>query len=211
MIRSVEYDQEIILNSIMELCGIERFCADFTFGNGSFYKNIKTPRYCFDLDAGVIEKAQLSDNESIKGVCSSTDTPLDDDSIKSLVFDPPFLTYVRVARKGNGNMVMAKRFGGYWRYDELEEHYKKTLYEAARVLKKKGVMIFKCQDIIHNHKMHCTHANILKWSERDFRLKDLFILPAKSRMAIPQQKGTKKKQQKHARIFHSYFMVLERL
>ena len=121
------------------------------------------------------------------------------------------MTYVRAARKGNGNMVMAKRFGGYWRYDELEAHYKGTLKEAARVLSKKGVMVFKCQDIIHNHKMHCTHVNVINWAAGEFRIKDLFILPAKTRMAIPQQAGTKKKVQKHARIFHSYFLVLERL
>lgn len=121
------------------------------------------------------------------------------------------MTYVRAAREGNGNMVMAKRFGGYWRYDELEKHYRETLIEAHRVLSKKGIMVFKCQDIIHNHKMHCTHMNVMEWSKGLFRLKDLFILPAKNRMPIPQQEGTKKKVQKHARIFHSYFMVLERV
>lgn len=143
--------------------------------------------------------------------CKMIDWPLEDSQIKSLVFDPPFLTYVRAAREGNGNMVMTKRFGGYWRYDELEDHYRKTLIEAHRVLDKKGIMVFKCQDIIHNHKMHCTHINVMDWSKGLFRLKDLFILPAKSRMAIPQQEGTKKKVQKHARIFHSYFMILEKI
>ena len=53
--------------------------------------------------------------------------------------------------------------------------------------------------------------NVITWADGLFRLKDLFILPAKSRMPIPQQKGTKKKVQKHARIFHSYFMVLEKI
>jgi len=53
--------------------------------------------------------------------------------------------------------------------------------------------------------------NVMEWSKGLFRLKDLFILPAKSRMPIPQQEGTKKKVQKHARIFHSYFMVLEKI
>jgi hypothetical protein len=203
MIKSVYYDQIEILESIMDLCGIEEFCADVTYGNGKFYDNdkIKEPVFKFDISPqveGVVE-------------CSSTDLPLDPGQIKSLVFDPPFLTYVRAAREGNGNMVMAKRFGGYWRYDELETHYRETLKEAHRVLGKKGIMIFKCQDIIHNHKMHCTHLNVMEWSKGLFRLKDLFILPAKSRMPIPQQEGTKKKVQKHARIFHSYFMVLEKL
>lgn len=203
MIRSVSYDQIEILKSITELCGIERFCADVTYGNGKFYDNeyIEEPEFKFDISPQVDGVMQ----------CCSTDLCLNDGQIKSLVFDPPFLTYVRAAREGNGNMVMAKRFGGYWKYNELEKHYRETLVEAHRVLDKKGIMVFKCQDIIHNHKMHCTHLNVMDWSKGMFRLKDLFILPAKSRMAIPQQDGTKKKVQKHARIFHSYFMVLEKI
>ena len=201
MIKSVYYDQVDILKSIMELCGIERFCADVTYGNGKFYGEIEQPIFRGDIAPQVDGVTE----------CSSTNLPMNDNQIKSLVFDPPFLTYVRAAREGNGNMVMAKRFGGYWRYDELEKHYKDTLREAYRVLDKKGVMVFKCQDIIHNHKMHCTHANVLSWMDGLFRLKDMFILPAKNRMPIPQQKKKKKKTQKHARIFHSYFLVLERL
>lgn len=201
MIRSVYYRQSEILQAIMELCGIDRFCADVTYGNGKFYENINEPVFKFDISPqveGVVE-------------CSSAELPLADGEIKSLVFDPPFLTYVRAARRGNGNMVMANRFGGYWRYSELEKHYRESLIEAHRVLCKKGIMVFKCQDIIHNHKMHCTHMNVMEWAGGLFRLKDLFILPAKSRMPIPQQEGTKKKVQKHARIFHSYFMVLEKI
>ncbi|QDP46605.1 MAG: putative methyltransferase [Prokaryotic dsDNA virus sp.] len=200
MIKSVYENQIDILKSIMTLCNIKRFDVDVTYGNGMFYKEIEKPLYCFDIDPSLVETPASSDN-----------LPLADNSVSSLIFDPPFLTYVRAARKGNGNMVMAKRFGGYWRYDELEAHYKDTLKEAARVLIKKGIMIFKCQDIIHNHKMHCTHVNVINWAAGEFRIKDLFILPAKTRMAIPQQVGTKKKVQKHARIFHSYFLVLERL
>jgi hypothetical protein len=51
--------------------------------------------------------------------------------------------------------------------------------------------------------MHATHVNVCNWAEHEgFRLLDLFILPAKSRMPGPQ-KGT----QRHARVFHSYFLV----
>ena len=199
MIRSVYYNQTEILKSIMELCNIERFCADVTYGNGKFYSDIPEPEYKFDISPQV---------DGVTG-CSSDNLPLVDGQIKSLVFDPPFLTYVKQAREHNS--IMAKRFGGYWRYDELEAHYRSTLIEAHRVLDKKGIMIFKCQDIIHNHKMHCTHLNVMEWSKGLFRLKDLFILPVKHRMPIPQQEGTKKKVQKHARIFHSYFMVLENI
>lgn len=67
-------------------------------------------------------------------------------------------------------------------------------------------MVFKCQDIIHNHRMHCTHYNVIKWAECEgFRLVDLFILTAKSRMPGPQ-----KGKQRHARVWHSYFLVFEK-
>jgi len=201
VIKSVEYDQNQILKDILALNNIKQIEIDLTYGNGSFYKEIDEPCIKIDIDP---------QKEDVLLLCS-TNTGFLEGAFNSVVFDPPFLTYVKTGRSGNGNMVMAKRFGGYWRYDELEDHYRKTIRESARILKKKGIFIFKCQDIIHNHKMHCTHANILKWSDGLFRLKDLHILAAKSRMAIPQQKGTKKKQQKHARIFHSYFLVLERL
>jgi len=201
MIRSCEYDQTEILSGIMQLCGIERFDADITYGNGMFYKHLPQPELKFDIDPqldGVIE-------------ASSDSLPVDDAALRSLVFDPPFMTYVRAGRSGNGNMVMAKRFGGYWRYDELEDHYKSTLRECGRVLGKRGIMVFKCQDIVHNHRLHPTHIFITEWMREWFRLKDLFVLAAKSRMPIPQKQGERKKVQKHARIHHSYFMVLERL
>jgi len=201
VIKSVESKQADILKSILSLNNLNNFDADISYGNGSFYKEMPEPAFKFDI---------LPQVNGVISACSSK-LPLTDSCISSLVFDPPFLTYIKNAREGNGNMVMAKRFGGYWRYDELETHYIGTLKEAARVLMKKGILVFKCQDIIHNHKMHCTHNNVIEWAkEHGLRLKDLFILPAKSRMAIPQQKGTKLKVQKHARIFHSYFLVFEK-
>lgn len=199
MISSGNFDQIEILKSIMSLCCIDRLCADLTYGNGKFYGNIEPPLLKFDISPQV---------DGVIKSCS-TKVPVKDSSLKSVVFDHPFLTYVKNAREHNS--IMAKRFGGYWRYDELEEHYKNTIKEAHRVIDKKGILIFKCQDIIHNHKMHSTHINIVKWSEGLFRLKDLFVLPAKSRMPMPEKKGIKKRVQKHARIFHSYFMVLEKL
>jgi hypothetical protein len=198
VIKSVYGNQIDIIKSIMKLCHIERFDVDVTYGNGMFYKEIEKPVYCFDLDGDLPGVTQSS----------SDDLPLGDQSVSSMMFDPPFLTYVRAAREGNGNMIMAKRFAGYWRYDELEAHYRATIKEAYRVLDKKGIMVIKCQDIIHNHKMHATHVNIISdWTSGLFRLKDMFILPAKHRMPSPNRKGT----QKHARIFHSYFLVLEKL
>ena len=202
MIRSVYYNQTEIIASIMQLHHIDCFDADITFGNGKFWDDLPMPKLKFDIDP------------QIEGVqqASSVDLPIESNSINSVMFDPPFLTYVRQGRNhNNGSMIMSSRFGGYWTYNELETHYTQTIKESFRVLRKKGILTIKCQDIVHNHKLHATHINVVNWAHGFFRLKDLFILPVKNRMAIPQQKNTAKKKQRHARIFHSYFMVLERL
>ncbi len=196
VIKSVYEDQSDILNSIIALHCPDGFDCDVTYGNGQFYKNVPQPTYKFDIDP---------QQDGVIGACS-TNLPIRDKVLNSLVFDPPFLTYVRSGREGNGGMIMAKRFAGYWRYDELEEHYRNTIIESRRVLKKDGVMVIKCQDIIHNHKMRCTHANVIQWAATaGFRLLDLFVLPAKHRLPSPNRAG----KQKHARIFHSYFMVFK--
>lgn len=196
-IRSVYYDQTEILQGIMQLYVPDGFECDVTYGSGQFYKSIPEPELKFDIDP---------QREDVIKACSGS-LPVRDSSLQSIMFDPPFLTYVRAGREGNGKMIMARQFAGYWRYDELEDHYKATFKEAFRALKKGGVLTVKCQDIIHNHKMHCTHANVIQWcSDAGLRLADLFVLPAKNRLPSPNRKGT----QKHARIFHSYFLVFRK-
>lgn len=182
----------------MNLCGIDRFDADVTYGNGIFWKSLPKPVMCFDIDPQLPEVIEAS----------SVQIPLPDGCINSIMFDPPFLTYIKQGREHDS--IMGKRFSGYWKYSELQDHYTGTIREAFRLLNKGGVLVVKCQDIIHNHSMHATHVNVIKWSENMFRLKDLFILTAKHRLPMPEKDGEKKRTQKHARIFHSYFMVLER-
>lgn len=197
MIKTVYENQTEILSAIQTLHCPEGFKCDATFGNGCFWKDIKAPDLKFDITPikeGVIE-------------ADSAALPLSAGSLDNIVFDPPFLTYVKNGRgHKDGSVAMSKRFGGYYTYEDLEDHYRDSISEAYRVLKPAGKMVFKCQDIIHNHKMHCTHLNVVFWAEIEgFRLLDLFVLVAKHRMPGPQ-KGI----QRHARIWHSYFLVLQR-
>ena len=196
VIKSVYESQEDILRGIIALHCPGGFDADLTYGNGAFWRNIERPKLCFDITP-LHDHVKQADSQLL---------PLEPGSIGSAVFDPPFLTYVKKGRNHNSKVMLTSRFGGYYTYAELEEHYRGTLSECYRLLKPRGKLVFKCQDIIHNHKMHCTHANVIEWAKIDgFRLLDLFILPAKHRMPGPQ-KGT----QRHARVFHSYFLVFER-
>lgn len=194
VVRSVYDSNAQIISAIETLHLPEGYECDLTFGNGGFWKGRIRPKYCFDITPlmdGVVE-------------ADSRELPLETGSLRNCVFDPPFLTYVKKGRDHkDGRVAMTARFGGYYRYDELEDHYRGTLAEAARVLMSGGKLIFKCQDIIHNHKMHPTHINVCGWANlQGFRLLDLFVLTAKHRMPGPQR-GT----QRHARVFHSYFLV----
>lgn len=196
VIKSIYSDQQDILDAIVALHAPDGFECDLTYGNGSFWK--RQPPLKYDIDP---------QNDDVVSK-SSDNIGHEDGTLGNTVFDPPFLTYVRAGRAGNGSMLMSKRFGGYWRYDELESHYKSTLDECRRVMRPKAILAFKCQDIIHNHKIYATHINVVNWaSERGFRLKDLFILQANHRLPSPNRVG----KQKHARVFHSYFLVFERL
>ena len=199
VIKSLYTNQFEILDAIIKLhVEGDAFEVDVTYGNGVFYKKgLPQPTHRFDIDPTLSNTTKT---------CSSDNTGLADASINSVIFDPPFLTYIRKQRVGNSSMVMAKRFSGYWHVDELIKHYQATLVEAARILKHKGIMVIKCQDIVHNHKLFCTHAHILNWAASSFRLKDLFIQAATHRMPAPNRKGT----QKHARVYHSFWLVLQR-
>lgn len=164
IVRSVSDSQDQILSNIQKLHCPEGFECDMTYGNGAFWKTLPRPRLCFDLTPQKPE-AQQADSRML---------PVDAASLSNVVFDPPFLTYVKNGRNHQGGRVaMTARFGGYYRYDDLEDHYRDSISEAYRVLKPGGKMIFKCQDIIHNHKMHCTHYKVIMMAEIEgFRLAD---------------------------------------
>tara|TARA_Y100000592_G_C5460952_1_gene313940 strand:- start:1048 stop:1656 length:609 start_codon:yes stop_codon:yes gene_type:complete len=196
IIRSISQCQNEILENIKQLYCPEGFECDVTYGKGNFYKNTSKPKHCFDIDP-LCDNVVKSDSRLL---------PLPNASVASVIFDPPFLTYIRNAKKGNGSMALAKQYGGFWSYEELEDYYRDTISEVYRIIQKRGVFVVKCQDIIHNHKMQSTHTNVINMADIEgFRLKDNFILLANKRMPSPQ-----KGKQRHARIFHSHFLVFER-
>ncbi len=200
VIKSTSYDQMEILDNIIGLhLDAPTFDVDLTYGNGRFYSGgIPMPLHRFDIDDTL---------DNLTESRSSSDTGLPDNTTTSCIFDPPFLTYVRRNRTGNSSMVMARRFSGYWSLDELEEHYERTIMEASRILQHKGVMVIKCQDIIHNHRLIPIHVSCINWAvKHGFRMKDMFIQIAKHRMPMSNRRGT----QKHARVFHCFWLVLQR-
>jgi hypothetical protein len=80
--------------------------------------------------------------------------------------------------------------------------------EFYRVLNNKGILIFKCQDKVSSGKQYMTHVFIYNEAVKiGYYPKDLFILLAKNRIVADWQL----KNQKHARKFHSYFWVFQKI
>ncbi len=189
IIRSISYDNQEILEGIMELYCPDGFELDPTYSKGNFYKGrIPEPKYKFDL------------NPVAPGVVQANveHLPIEDNSIKSIMFDPPFI--VGMPRDGKPG-IMRTRFSHYLRITDLWNMYRKALIEFYRILSTGAVLVFKCQDTVDSGKQRLSHVKIINMAkEIGFYTKDLFILCVSNRI-ISQNR------QFHARKFHSYFLV----
>ncbi len=195
IIKSISYSQEEILNWILQLYCPNGFDLDPTYSKGVFYKNIQEPRLKFDL------------KPQIEGVqqANCTNLPIETRSLKSIVFDPPFVAAIP---KKEATGIIIKRFGYYRNIQtELWNMYYKALEEFYRILKFDGILVFKCQDTIDNGKQYFSHVEIINVAIKlGFYPKDLFVLLAKSRLMSPNMR-----MQQHARKFHSYFLIFKKI
>lgn len=192
VISSVCHSDEEVLTSVSNLfLNRESFNLDPTYSKGIFYKNFPQPFYKFDL------------NPQSEGVVQANvvNLPLSDASVHSIVFDPPFCFGSHGQTKNN---IMTKRFTMFDSFDELKKMYTGALKEFHRILDKKGIVLFKCQDYTDS-RTTLTHCLVYNWAiEHGFYVKDIFILIAKCRIYNSNLR------QRHARKFHSYYLVLEK-
>jgi hypothetical protein len=196
MIKSISYDQEEIIKDIIRLhLKGESIECDPTYSKGYFYKNITPPKYKFDILPQTIDTVKRS----------ATDLPFMENELNSIMFDPPFLATTGKSLKSNdSNNCINKRFGVFESEKLLHEFYDDSLKEFYRILDKKGILIFKCQDKVSSGKQYFSHILIHHMAEKiGFYALDLFILLAKNRIVADWQKEN----QKHARKYHSYFWV----
>ena len=189
IVRSVSDSNTEIIRWIMALYCPNGFDLDPTYSIGNFYRSIKEPKFKFDLVSSGPEIVPADASE----------LPIKDNSINSIMFDPPF---VGGSRRDGKPGIIKVRFGYYKNIqDELWDMYSKALNEFYRVLKPGGVVVFKCQDSVESGKQYITHVEIMNRAlQTGFYPKDLFILTAKNRII-------KQERQFHARKFHSYFWV----
>jgi len=195
MIKTVGDNQHQIIKDIQRLYVPDGFDVDPTYSKGVFYKSgdVPQPRMKFDLFPRTDDTVQANANS----------LPLEDASVGSIMFDPPFLAgYTKAKPTG----MMGERFHGFRYIPDLWEWYEQCLAEFSRVLKKNGVLVFKCQDTVSSGNNWFSHCFIMnKAVEHGFYPRDMFVLTAKTRLI-----GHNHKNQKHARKFHSYFWVFEK-
>lgn len=202
LVPSISYSQHDIIRWIirLHLDGTPIHC-DPTYGKGNFYKpkDIEEPKFASDANPlALAELAQKNHREIY--LFEADNLPIADESIRSLMFDPPFL---QTTGKGS---IIKDRFGSYSTMKSLWEFYAKALWEFCRVLEPKGTLIVKCQNTVMSGKQWWS-VNYIKnlASEFGLGLVDEFVLLAKHRM--PQHNL---KRQRHARKYHSYFLVFRK-
>ena len=189
LIRSINYDQQEIINNILELYN-ERQPIDFDpcYNRGMFYKNgvVKDPEIKSDIKPLLPGVLKL-DVQFLPYI----------ECFNCIIFDPPFIV-------GGKTGKMAQLYGAFENVKELEEFYINSFCSLQRALKKKGLLIVKCQDFVNGRRNYIMLNYILNLA-RDFNFKvlDLFILLSKT-------SPTRIKKQQHARKYHSYFVVLKK-
>lgn len=196
LIKSISYDEGEIIRGALKLHGLNSFIHyDPTYSIGSIYKR-----------AGLPEPMIKSDiNPQEKGVekIDVRNTPFDDGSMRSILFDPPFID-----GKSPGASLQGKIHGRFDSFDDVAElwtFYKDSLKELYRILHPKGILLFKCQDITSEKVNNFSHCYILNAANKTgFYAKDLFILLAKNRIQ------SNWKTQMHARKFHCYYWVFNK-
>ncbi|MDH6354705.1 SAM-dependent methyltransferase [Dysgonomonas sp. PH5-45] len=200
MIKSIFNSDGEAIKAALDIHSTKGFVdVDPTYSIGNFYRKtgIEEPKLKFDI-APQVEGVIQSDARNL---------PLDNECVDTIVFDPPFLaTMGKSLQKDDASNIIAKRFSVFPNEQELHQFYIDSLKEFYRILRNKGIVIFKCQDKVSSGKQYLSHVFIINEAERlGFYTKDIGILLAKSRIMAQWQKN-----QKHFRKFHSYYLILQK-
>lgn len=194
IVHSISFDQHEIILDIMQLHCSHGIELDPNYGEGGFYKHsgIRKPKYCYDINP--------RDSRCLQGDCRQL--PLAAGSIRSIIFDPPFMV---TGRKSAEDWVMS-RYSYVEKMADLHSLYEDSFKEFYRLLLPQGILIFKCMDAVSGCRNYFTHVWVMnKAEEIGYRAIDLFIKLNKS---VPICWNMKK--QHHARKHHCYFWIFKK-
>lgn len=202
VIKSINYDQHEIIRDIIDLhMGGKGFEIDTTYSVGKFYKDkngneiIKDPERKFDMFPSIDGVEQLT-----------FPLPFEDNSVRSIMFDPPFIIRSKPKTGENDNSIIHKRFSGYSNPKELFQSYRQNMEEYYRILEEGGILVIKTQAMISSAKQHFTPEwLVVAGYEMGFYPIDKFELLAKTRILSGHVK-----QQQHSRRFSSSFIVFKK-
>lgn len=210
IIKNISYDQTEILHNIGLLYngGSDQFDADMTASTLGFY-NKGSNKYKYNIPEPRILMDVCPTRDDIIKLEKWGSLPLEDESIKSIVIDLPFVispsTAPSAEKPKDGSSLIYKRFNGYYPVDNLYLSYHHWLSEAYRVLDNGGICIFKCQSCISGGIRHNIEEFSFMVAQRlGFKMEDKFSLLAKARLI---SNGKYKDGQKHSRSYTSQFLV----
>ena len=169
---------------------------DPMYNQGMFYRDgtVERPKLRFDLNASKMWYDALDGD--------ATNLPLESNSLNCIILDPPFMFGTHGQTKNN---PVNKRYTMFDSFGELKQCYQGILKESHRLLKKGGIVIFKCQDYTDS-KTTMTHCLVWQWAtELGFYAKDIAIL----NLDKPKVYNGNLKQ-KHLRKTHCYFWVFRK-
>lgn len=190
---SVFYSDEEILKAFSDIhLHSKWYELDCTYSKGVFYKNLLRPTYVSDLTP-LFDYCLKDDSTQL--------TNFNDNSLNSIVFDPPFLFR---NRKSVNNDKISQRFTYFNTYEELCSMYENSLKCFYKKLRTKGYVFFKCQDMTDG-KFYDTHCIIINMAKQiGFEIKDIAIKVSKTKL----QRDAK--QQNCVAKIHSYWIVLRK-
>lgn len=186
------FDEPQIIQDIMDLHNDGKpFELDPTFSKGTFWKGFEEPKYKFDIEPERDDVQQAD----------CRDLPFEDESIESIMFDPPF-----VAGGSIHPGIIRDRFTCYHSMSDLWKFYEESLDEFYRILKPEGIIAFKCQPVVSGSHQYMTHFKVGAYAQKlGFYIQDQFILGRKNVLWSPNMAN-----QKHTRKNYSFYLVLRK-
>jgi hypothetical protein len=181
----------------LHLRRVDPLVADVTYGRGLFWRRHNGVRRLIG-----------SDIRALRGIAVQTDfraLPYRDNYFDAVVLDPPYLHdpgahHSTDARYGAATMMGAAT------HDDILDLYRGGITEAARVLKRGGLLLLKCQDEIIGGRQRWSHIELkVIAAESGFVALDLLILAPRARVPI-----RRRSRQVYARKAHSFLWCLHK-
>lgn len=193
-VRTAHSDETELVSGMLKLYnGGSAVDVDPCYSKGRVWRDLPSPKHKGDIDP---------QNTDVEKMDATLLTNFTDSSLDSIFFDPPFLPSGKL-----GTGAMSHRFSHFATLKDMYAMYEQSLKAFFRVLTKRGVVFFKCQDLVNFNRQHLVHVWITnKAVELGFEILDLFVL-YKDRLPMM---STQWRNQVHARKNHCFYLVLRK-